>query len=138
MVPPPHGLDKPPIHMSSIQFLILRPEFSLCQEAQEKIPLKTRSSGGTETGTGNPQDGVGPTEDQAQGPCGDSLWMILAMVAVLYFLMIRPQQKQEKARKALIAAVVKATRSSPTAACTAPSPTSARTRSPCASTRTSS
>ena len=93
--------------MSSTQFLILRPEFRLPQDPQEKIPLKTRPSA-TETGTGDPQNGGGaPPEDQTSGACNNQLLMILAMVAVLYFLMIRPQQKQEKARRALLAAVKK-------------------------------
>lgn len=33
--------------------------------------------------------------------------MLLGFVAILYFFMIRPQQKQEKARKAMLAGVKK-------------------------------
>ncbi len=107
MVPPPHRPDKLPILMSCSQFLILRPEFHPFDLPQGQVPLKTRSTGPTEAGTGGAPGTDDPTAEQTSGPCGDSLWMILAMFAVLYLVMIRPQQKQEKARKALLAAVVK-------------------------------
>lgn len=94
--------------------LILRPEYMVsaaAQQPQGNVPLKTRSSGATNTTPGTSQDGGNnPNQDSPPGPCGDSMWMILAMVGVLYFVMIRPQQKQDKARKALIAAVVKGDR----------------------------
>lgn len=54
------------------------------------------------TGTqgGDPKQPASATDPMA---CfrGDQLWMILAMVAVFYFLLIRPAQKQEKKRREL-------------------------------------
>jgi preprotein translocase subunit YajC len=47
----------------------------------------------------------------APSPCGtEQILMGVGMVAIFYFLLIRPSQKQEKARRALIASVKKGDR----------------------------
>lgn len=62
------------------------------------------------TGTENTQS---TTEQQAPpaggpAPCGtEQILMMLGMVAIFYFLLIRPSQKTEKARRALIASIKK-------------------------------
>ncbi len=60
----------------------------------------------TTTGTQQPA----PT-GQPGTPCGtQQILMMVGMIAIFYFLLIRPQQKQEKARRALIAALKKGDR----------------------------
>jgi preprotein translocase subunit YajC len=41
------------------------------------------------------------------GDCYGQLFIFVPFLLLLYFLMIRPQQKQEKARRAMLAAVQK-------------------------------
>ena len=66
------------------------------------------------------QEGQGPTTDQGTGqtgqgtgappsaPCGiESMLPFIMIFAVIYFLMIRPQRKQEKVRKAMLSEVQK-------------------------------
>ena len=49
-----------------------------------------------------------PADPTGAGPSPLSMLLpILGMLLIFYFLMIRPQQKQEKARRALLAAVQK-------------------------------
>ncbi|MDP6929930.1 MAG: preprotein translocase subunit YajC [Planctomycetota bacterium] len=37
----------------------------------------------------------------------DNLWIFLPMIAIFYFMLIRPQQKQEKQRRAMIEGIKK-------------------------------
>ena len=51
-----------------------------------------------------------PAQPNVPPPGGDmwsTLVMVLPMLAIFYFLMIRPQKKQEKARRALLDALQK-------------------------------
>ena len=73
---------------------------------------KGPGSGGSETGTGS---GSGTTDQkrqtgQGEDPCMGSMWMLLPMLLIFYFLLIRPQQKQDKAQKALVASITKGNR----------------------------
>ncbi len=94
--------------------LAWRPEFAPQHVEGAEKPSATSTSGGnqaTEAGAANSTAGTGTgTETGAaqgnkagapQNPCGDSsmLWMMGAMFVVLYFFMIRPNQKQEKTLK---------------------------------------
>ncbi len=53
----------------------------------------------TDTKPAAPQDSL--------APCLSSLPLLIGMFALMYLLVIRPQQKQEKARRALLAAIKK-------------------------------
>ena len=63
-----------------------------------------------ETGAAQPGTTTEPGSP-ARGPMGDNcysnLFIFVPFLLLLYFLMIRPQQKQEKARRAMLAAVQK-------------------------------
>ena len=64
-----------------------------------------------ETGAGQPGGTTAPGSQQRppMGGCFDNqtLFIFVPFLLLLYFLMIRPQQKQEKARKAMLSAVQK-------------------------------
>ena len=88
--------------------LILRPEFAeLGNPQQPATPPRIED----QTNTGTTPDGGDP----AQGPQGqtspciqqDMLLIMIGMFAFIYFFMIRPQKKQEKQRKAMLATVSK-------------------------------
>jgi preprotein translocase subunit YajC len=54
-----------------------------------------------------PGEGV-PSDAAPQGPPTQSLWFFfIAFMAIMYFLMIRPNQKREKERKLMLAALAK-------------------------------
>jgi preprotein translocase subunit YajC len=78
------------------------------QEPQggEQHPFVPREQAGgqPEGGTQTAPPGQAPSPFDPAG-CQSTLPWILAMVAIMYFLMIRPQQKQEKQRKAMLAAI---------------------------------
>ena len=48
-----------------------------------------------------------PAAPQSSNPLTGMLPMIVVFFAIMYFLMIRPQQKREKERRAMLAAVAK-------------------------------
>lgn len=57
-----------------------------------------------------PEGAAGAEGAPAPGPAGglgSMLPMLIAFVAIFYFLMIRPQQKRDKARREMLAAVAK-------------------------------
>jgi preprotein translocase subunit YajC len=93
------------IPMSLPTGLVWRSEFSPQHPGGAEKPRAQSNQSATVTGadagssasTGQPvkQEGAAPP------PCGDSsmLWMMGAMFLVMYFFMIRPGQKQEKALK---------------------------------------
>ncbi len=62
---------------------------------------------GKETGQGTQQDSKPIKKGPAPNPCLNQLPFVLGIGVLLYFLMIRPQQKQEKQRKAILASVKK-------------------------------
>lgn len=109
--------------MMTSPLLILRPEFA---------PQKGQSTGGAAPAGATPtapegvtigqppattqlpttySDGSGKPPEQAQGQgteqCLTQLPFMLLLVGVFYFLLIRPQQKQEKQRRAMVAALKK-------------------------------
>lgn len=62
-------------------------------------------------GTAAPADGTGTPSAAPKSPFGlDSIGMLLAFVAIFYFLMWRPQAKERKARAAMLGAVKKGDR----------------------------
>ena len=65
-------------------------------EAASKSTESTQTSGTQTSGK--------PTKKQPQNPCGSEMFLVMGgMFLIVYFLMLRPQQKQEKARKAMLA-----------------------------------
>lgn len=68
-------------------------------------------AGGTENTQSSTEQQAPPGGGPAPSPCGtEQILMMLGMVAIFYFLLIRPSQKQEKAKRALIASVKKGDR----------------------------
>jgi len=53
-------------------------------------------------------DGGAPP--QPQGPGGSFIFIMLAMFAIMYFLLIRPNQKRERERRAMLGALAKGDR----------------------------
>ena len=99
--------------MSQLRHLTLRPEFRAAQEGEQgesgtqKTPgFVPRNQAGEEPVRESTQEG-GPPQRQASPTegCMDMAPYMLAMVAIFYFLLIRPQQKQEKQRKAMLSAI---------------------------------
>ncbi len=85
------------------------------QQPQPGVP-KVEDRGAAPTTTGNPQDSgteqpTGPDAQKPQPSCAEGLMgnlpLLLGFVAIFYFLIIRPGQKQEKARKAMLSALKK-------------------------------
>ena len=53
-----------------------------------------------------PEAGVNGGAQPQQQPCGDEmLWMMPAFLALMYFLMIRPEQKRKKEQQNLLASI---------------------------------
>ena len=50
---------------------------------------------------------AGGTEGAAPSPLGGMFPMLIAFFAIMYFLMIRPQQKRDKARREMLTSVSK-------------------------------
>ena len=70
------------------------------------------TSENNETGSGG-SSGTGQQPRQPSGQpagCGDGMIWLIPMFLILWFLMIRPQQKREKAHKALVSALKKGDR----------------------------
>jgi preprotein translocase subunit YajC len=86
--------------------LILRPEF---QNPQEQGPPPIVGRDAADPGsTGTAGQGQPAPQGPMGSPCGtEQILLMVGMLAIFYFLLIRPQQKQEKARRALIASVRK-------------------------------
>ncbi len=63
------------------------------------------TSGNHETSPGEQQPRSGPPSEQPN--CMGQMWMFIPMLLLLWFLLIRPQQKQEKVHKALVSALKK-------------------------------
>jgi preprotein translocase subunit YajC len=82
---------------------------SVQQEPQggDAHPFVSREQAGgnqPDTGTQAPAP-TNPSSPLDPAQCQSTLPWILAMVAIMYFLLIRPQQKQEKQRKAMLAQI---------------------------------
>ncbi len=67
---------------------------------------RSPTSEGHETDPG-PGSGQQPGRQPGQTGCGDGMIWLIPMFLILWFLMIRPQQKREKAQKAMVAALNK-------------------------------
>ena len=72
-------------------------------------PGSTGTSGSTQmpttgaTGTAADPNGQNQT---AASPCGgDMMWLMLGFLVLMYFMMIRPEQKRKKAQQALLSSV---------------------------------
>ena len=61
----------------------------------------------TDPGTGSGQQ---PRQPSGQPACGDGMIWLIPMFLILWFLMIRPQQKRDKEHKALVSALKKGDR----------------------------
>ena len=70
-------------------------------EARPFVSREEASTGGAEGRVDPPQGPNGPAPSQ-QEQCMSSLPWLIGMIAIFYFLLIRPQQKQEKARQSML------------------------------------
>lgn len=74
----------------------------------------TREERNTQGGAGTQQTPGGGAAPQGPQSCGDTLMsqlpFLAIMIAIFYFLLIRPQQKQEKARREMLSAIQKGDR----------------------------
>lgn len=94
------------------QHLPLAFRIVLPQGPQGEEEVVRRPSSGGEAGAlqpdpvdpGGPQ-GPAPGQPTTQDACLQQLPFILAMVAIFYFLLIRPQQKTEKRRRSMLSAL---------------------------------
>ncbi len=83
--------------------LVYRPEFSHFQD-----PGAGRDPGFRTPGEGQEIPDPGGQAPAPDMPCGSNMLLPMVLVfAVIYFLMIRPQQKQEKARRAMLSEIRK-------------------------------
>lgn len=57
-----------------------------------------------------PQTDPGNGQPQSVGPLGGMLPMLIIFIAIMYFLIIRPNQKREKERRELLASLKKGDR----------------------------
>jgi len=98
--------------MSHLRTLILRPEFQSAQGSEQGNG--SQSTGFVPRGqSGEPQSrseapGGGGSDPRQVSPtegCMEMLPYMLAMIAIFYFLLIRPQQKQDKQRKEMLGAL---------------------------------
>lgn len=79
------------------KFVLLK---ALIAQTSEAAPAPSAPLGEAAEGAG--QAAQGPT-----GGLGSMLPMIIAFGAIMYFLMLRPQQKREKERRAMLGALAK-------------------------------
>ena len=93
--------------------LLSEPAELSCQERpgrQEMVEDGKRGDGrnaGASEGTDGQEDRLDPAARPPQQDCLGSMWPMLLLLPVIYFLLIRPQQKEAKARRAMLAAVKK-------------------------------
>lgn len=79
----------------------------------ERVAAPGAAPARTEEPASGTQTPAGPTGTKPQSStdaCMSTLPLIVGMFALMYFLVIRPQQKTEKARRAMLAAVKKGDR----------------------------
>jgi preprotein translocase subunit YajC len=84
------------------------------QQEPKAAPQEPRPTERRDTGTAStqqPDPGQQQRPAQQPNPCGgDTLLYMLPMLAVLYFIMVRPAQKQNKQRQELLKAIKKGDR----------------------------
>jgi preprotein translocase subunit YajC len=96
--------------------LVYRPEWAVrCgqdpqnpQDPQGEAPIvrDAREGGGPGAATGQGAEPLAPGETPTfRDTCLSQLPFFLVIGAILYFMLIRPQQKQEKARRQMLAAI---------------------------------
>jgi preprotein translocase subunit YajC len=73
----------------------------------EPSTIKRGPTSGTEEAPVDPKQPRPAAPGQEQPNCMSQMWIFVPMLLLLWFLMIRPQQKQEKAHKAMVAALKK-------------------------------
>jgi len=71
----------------------------LFAQTEEAVPAEAATSAA--------QQAAQQTTTSTPSPWGSMLPMILAFIAIMYFLMIRPQQKREKERREMLNSVAK-------------------------------
>lgn len=87
--------------------------FATALVPQQPTNTSDKPAGGTVTGapsggtTGTTQAPGGPTQPQAQQqPCGMEMWIMMpAMLLIMYFMVLRPDQKRRKELAALLASI---------------------------------
>ena len=79
-------------HLNMVKLLIA--------QTQEAVPATPATNGGGGEGGGG---GAAPSGS----PLTSMLPMFIAFIAIMYFLMIRPQQKREKERREMLGALAK-------------------------------
>ncbi len=95
--------------------LVLRAEFAPDPQNPDpsRAPVVSRDQP-RPTETGTTQDGgTAPAGKEAAAPgdmCLQNMPLLIGFVAIFYFLIIRPSQKQEKTRRAMLGAVQKGDR----------------------------
>jgi len=93
----------------SVQILVLLPVTAYAEGDQSGAGAVSDSApNGNDAGAANdPANTAGGSGDQPTNPLGDYSFIIIMvlMFAVLYFLMIRPQRKKDKAKKAMLSAL---------------------------------
>jgi preprotein translocase subunit YajC len=97
--------------------LVLRPEFRTAATAVQD----NKPAAGPEPKAVNRDQGVdgkasttAPSQEPGAAPsmnqCLQGMWPILIMLPLMYFVLLRPQMKQEKERKAMISSLKKGAR----------------------------
>ncbi len=71
----------------------------LLAQTEEAVPADAATSAA--------QQAAEQTTKSTPSPWGSMLPMILAFIAIMYFLMIRPQQKRERERREMLNAIAK-------------------------------
>ena len=89
-----------------------RSEWAALQQEGAQGSGETRKTRPSPTGVGSGEQGTGEQQQQQPGgakqPCGGDMFIWLPVIFLLmWLLLIRPQRKQEKARKAMNEAVKK-------------------------------
>ncbi len=77
------------------------------QEPKAAPDTPVPATAGSSTGaTGTVAPGTAPTGQQPQDPCGGQMmFMIPAMLALMYFMVLRPEQKRKKEQQTLLSSV---------------------------------
>lgn len=106
--PPSFPKPIPQIPMSLPAGLTWRPDCRpqhTDKKSEESAPTKTTGSEPTAAGKTGTAGTTGATQTPAKGqqgdPCMEMLPMMAVMFVIIYFLMIRPNQKREKTIKAM-------------------------------------
>jgi preprotein translocase subunit YajC len=73
------------------------------QAADTPAGVAPAAGPGSGSSAGAPQQ---PAPGQAQSPCGTEMWIMMpAMLLIMYFMVLRPEQKRRKEQQALLASI---------------------------------